>query len=101
MKIPRFIQVFRYCSGSKCSENCVCLALEIEASKDTHRPVVRFLVTEGVRTREIHHCMFAVYDEQCMSLTSVYEWQKRFCKRRTSLQRDLCPGQVIKALGLT
>ena len=63
-------------------------ALEMKASKEEQRGVVRFLVAEGAGTREIHRRLSAVYGEYCMSLTSVHEWQKRFRGGRTSLQDD-------------
>ena len=62
--------------------------------------MVRFLVAKGARTCEIHHRMFAVYGKHCMSLTSVHEWQKRFCKELTSLQDDLCPRQAHQPITL-
>ena len=40
-----------YCSGGERSVKCVHPALEMEASKEEQRGVVRFLVAEGAATR--------------------------------------------------
>ena len=53
MKTHRSTQLFLYCSGDKCTLKCVGPALEIEASKEKQRGVIRFLVAEGAGTREI------------------------------------------------
>ena len=47
MKMHRSIQLFLYCTGGERSVRCVHLALEIEASKEEQKGVVRFLVAEG------------------------------------------------------
>ena len=52
MKMHRFTQLFLYCSGGERSVKCVGPALEMETSRETHRGVVRFLVTEDAST---HH----------------------------------------------
>ena len=44
-------QLFLYCSGGERSIKCVPAALEMEASKEDQRGVLRFLVTEGAATR--------------------------------------------------
>ena len=41
-------QLFLYCSGRERSLKCVRPALEIEASKEEQRGLVRFLVAEGL-----------------------------------------------------
>ena len=87
-----------YCSRGERSVKCVRIALEMEASKEKQRGVVRFLVAEGAGTREIHRRMFAVYGKHCMPLASVHEWQKRFREGRTSLQDDSSPGQAHLAI---
>ena len=51
MKTYRSMQVFLYCSGGERSVKCVRPALEMEASKEEQRGVVRFLVAEGAATR--------------------------------------------------
>ena len=51
MKTHRSTQLFVYCSGGERSVKCVRPALEMEASKEEQRGVVRFLVTEGASTR--------------------------------------------------
>ena len=76
MKTHKYTQYFLYCYGGERTVKCVCPALEMEESKEEQRGVVRFLVAEGARTREIHRRMSAVYGEHCMSLTSVHEWRK-------------------------
>ena len=98
MKTHRSIELFLYCSGSERSVKCVRPALEMKPSKEEQRGVVRFLVTKGARRREIHRHISAVYGGHCMSLTSVHEWQKRFCKGRTSLQDDSHPGHANRAI---
>ena len=51
MKTHRSTQLFLYCSGGERSVKCVHPALEMEASKEEQRGVVRFLVAEGGATR--------------------------------------------------
>ena len=51
MKTPKFTQLFLYCSGGELRVKCARPALEMEASKEEQKSVVRFLVTEGVVTR--------------------------------------------------
>ena len=51
MKTHRSTQLFLYCSGGERSVKCVRPALEMEASKEGQRGVVRFLVAEGAATR--------------------------------------------------
>ena len=51
MKTHRFTQLFLYCSGSERSVKSVCPALEMEASKEEQKDVVRFFVGDGVATR--------------------------------------------------
>ena len=46
MKTHRSTPLFLYCSGGERSVKCVRPALEMEASKEEQRGVVRFLVTE-------------------------------------------------------
>ena len=53
MKTHRFTQLFLYCSADECSVKYVRSGLEMEASNEEQRGVVRFLVTEGSRTRAI------------------------------------------------
>ena len=59
MKTHRSTQLFLYCSGGERSVKCVCPALEVEASKEEQRGVVRFLMAEGAGTREIRSRMSA------------------------------------------
>ncbi|KAG8229892.1 hypothetical protein J437_LFUL009756 [Ladona fulva] len=105
----RSTQLFLYCSGGERSEKCVRPALEMKASKEEQRGVVRFLVAEGAGAREIHHRISTVYGEHCMSLTSVHEWQKRFREGCTSLQdtlhlrqahQDITPDVIVRIDGL-
>ena len=51
MKTRRSTQLFPYCSGGEHSAKCVRPALEMVASKEEQRGVVRFLVAEGAATR--------------------------------------------------
>ena len=46
----RSIQLFFYCSGGERSVKCVHPALEMEASEEEQRGVVRFLVTDSAAT---------------------------------------------------
>ena len=46
MKMHRSTKLFLYRSGGEHSVNCVRPALEMKASKEEQRGVVRFLVTE-------------------------------------------------------
>ena len=50
MKTHRPTQLFLYCSGGEHSVKCVRPALEMEASKEEQRGVVRFMVAEGAAT---------------------------------------------------
>ena len=50
MKMHRSTQLFPYCSGGECSVKCVQPTLEMEASKEKQKGVVRFLVAEGAGT---------------------------------------------------
>ena len=50
MKTHRPTQLFLYCSGGEHSVKCVRPALEMQASKEKQRGVVRFLVAEGAAT---------------------------------------------------
>ena len=92
--------MFLYGSGGERSVKCVRPALEMEASKEEKRDVLRFLVAEGAGTREIHGRMSVLYGEHCMSLTSVHECQKRIREGRTSLLDDSRPGQAHRAITL-
>ena len=71
MKTHRFKQLYLYWSGGKRNVKCVRFTLEMKASKEEQRGVVRLLVAEGAGTREIHRSMSAVYGEHCMSVTNV------------------------------
>ena len=51
MKTHRSTQFFLYFSGGQLSVKCVRPALEMEASKEEQRGVVRFLVAEGAASR--------------------------------------------------
>ena len=51
MKTNRFTQLFVYCSGGERRVKCVRSALEMEASKEEQRCVVRFLVGDGAGTQ--------------------------------------------------
>ena len=51
MNTHRYTQFFLYCSGGESTVECVRPALEMEASKEEQRSVVRFLVDEGAATR--------------------------------------------------
>ena len=62
MKTHRSTQLFLYCSGGEHSVKCVRPALEMEASKEEQRGVVRFFVAEGAGTH-----MFAVYGPGMLS----------------------------------
>ena len=50
MKTHRSTQLFLYCSGDERSVKRVRPALEMEASKEDQRGMVRFLVAEDART---------------------------------------------------
>ena len=52
MKTRRSTQLFLYCSEGELAVKCVLPALEMEASNEEQRAVVRFLVAEGAVT---HH----------------------------------------------
>ena len=51
MKTHRSTQLFLYCSGGERSVKCVRPALEMEASKEEQRGVIRLLVAEDAATR--------------------------------------------------
>ena len=50
MKTHRSTQFFLYCSGGERTVKCARSSLEMEASKEEERGVVRFLVAEGAAT---------------------------------------------------
>ena len=52
VKTHRSTQLFLYCSEGEQSVKCVCPALEMEASKEEQRGVVRFLVDESAATHQ-------------------------------------------------
>ena len=51
MKTHKSTQLFLYCFGGEHSVKCVRPAVEMEASKEEQRGVVRSLVPEGAATR--------------------------------------------------
>ena len=51
MKTHKSTQWFIYCSGGERSVKCVRPALQMEASREELRGVVRFLVAAGAATR--------------------------------------------------
>ena len=51
MKKHMSTELFPYFSGGERSVECICPALEMEASKEEQRDVVRFLVAESAATR--------------------------------------------------
>ena len=51
MKTHRSTHLFLYCSGGESSVKCDCPVLDMEASKEDQRGVVRFLVAEDAATR--------------------------------------------------
>ena len=51
MKTHRSTQLFVYYSGGERSVKCVRPAMEMEASKEEKRGVVRFLLAQGAATR--------------------------------------------------
>ena len=51
VKTNRSTKLVLYCSGGEPSVKCVRPTLEMEASKEEQRGVVRFMVAEGAATR--------------------------------------------------
>ena len=51
MNKHRSIELFLYCSGGERSVKCVRPALEIKASKEEQKGVVRFLMAAGAASR--------------------------------------------------
>ena len=51
MGTHRWTQLFLYCFGGERSVKCVRPALEMEASEEEQRGVVRFLLAEGTAMR--------------------------------------------------
>ena len=47
----RSTQLFLYCSGGESSVKCIRPALEMEASKEEQRGIVRFLLAESAASR--------------------------------------------------
>ena len=51
----------------------------LEAStRDEQRSVIRFLGSEGVNPSEIHRRLKMQYDDACLSLQQVYDWNRKF-----------------------
>jgi len=44
--------------------------------------IIKFLVAEGVTNAEIHHRLAAVFIDDCLSSSRVFEWCTRFCDGR-------------------
>jgi len=47
--------------------------------------IIKFLVVEGVPSAEIHHRLAAVFKDDCLSRSRVFEWCSRFCADRQHL----------------
>jgi len=43
------------------------------------RIIIKFLVAEGVPSAEIHHRLAAVFKDDCLSRSHVFEWCSHFC----------------------
>ena len=44
--------------------------------------IIKFLLAEGVANAKIHHRLVAVFKDDCLSCTRVFEWCTRFCDGR-------------------
>ena len=62
MKTHKSTQLFLYSSGGERSVKCVHPALEMEASREEQRGLVRFLVAEGAATLPVHKCLGMLSD---------------------------------------
>jgi len=57
-----------------------------------------FLGTEGVKPIEIHRRMKVQYDDACLSLQQVYEWNRKFMNGISSVPDSPRPGQAHRVL---
>ena len=73
MKTHRSTQMFLYCSGGERSVKCVCTSLEIEASKEGERCVLRFLVAESIGMRQNVKTpgIFLLHDNACPHIANL------------------------------
>ena len=62
------------------------MAAPLEAcTREEQRSVIRFLGSEGVNPNEIHHRMKMQYGDACSSLQQVYDWDRKFKSRVSSV----------------
>ena len=63
-------------------------------TKGEHRPVIRFLSSEGVKPIEIHRRMKVQCGYACLSVQQVYEWTRKFLNSISSVTDSPRPGQA-------
>ncbi len=61
------------------------------------RIVIQFLVKSGVKPTEILQKLKAVYGDDCMSKTRVFEWARRFREGRESVEDDPREGAPVSS----
>jgi hypothetical protein len=69
--------------------------------EEEKRSVIHFLLSEGNKPIEIHHCMKLQYGKVCLSLQQVYKWNGKFKNGVSSVMdaTQLGQAQRYKATG--
>jgi len=67
-------------------------------TKEKQRSVIRFLLSEAVKTIEIHRRMEVQYGDACLSLQQVYEWSRKFLNGVSSVTDSPRPGQAHRVV---
>lgn len=62
------------------------------------RYAIKFMQKEGETSTNVYARLIAVYGEQCMSRSRVFEWFKRFRDGRTSTDNDVRSGRPATAV---
>lgn len=85
-----FSELFIEVSKVRCAE------MEID-EKIEQRVVIKFLVKSGKTNAEIRNMLSAVYGNNTMSRSTLYEWIGRFREGRTSVTDDAREGRPVTA----
>jgi len=58
------------------------MSTDVVGVQPEQRIIIKFLVAEGVPSAEIDHRLAAVFNDDCLSRSCVFEWCSRFCDGR-------------------
>ena len=67
-------------------------------TKEKQRSVIRFLLSEAVKTIEIHRRMEVQYVDACLSVQQVYELGRKFLNGVSSVTDSPRPGQAHRVV---